>query len=196
MESLRRQKEAMRARMRDIRDSLSPADRLRLAGEIQANLFRLPQVGEAGTILLFYSFGSEVPTTGTIQRLLDSGVRVLMPFLQGSDIDAAELRPGDSLAASTYGPKEPSNRVAVDPNEVDAVITPGLAFDSHGYRLGYGGGHYDRYLARLRPDSSRVGIAFHVQLVPAVPHGREDQQLDIVVTEVETIDCNRHLDRP
>jgi 5-formyltetrahydrofolate cyclo-ligase len=196
MESLRRQKEAMRARMRDIRDSLSPADRLRLAGEIQANLFRLPQVGEAGTILLFYSFGSEVPTTGTIQRLLDSGVRVLMPFLQGSDIDAAELRPGDSLAASTYGPKEPSNRVAVDPNEVDAVITPGLAFDSHGYRLGYGGGHYDRYLARLRPDSSRVGIAFHVQLVPSVPHGREDQQLDIVVTEVETIDCNRHLDRP
>jgi 5-formyltetrahydrofolate cyclo-ligase len=196
MESLRRQKEAMRARIRDIRDSLSPADRLRMAGEIQANLFRLPQVGEAGTILLFYSFGSEVPTTGTIQRLLDSGVRVLLPFLQGSDIDAAELRPGDSLAASTYGPKEPSNRVAVDSSEVDAVITPGLAFDAQGYRLGYGGGHYDRYLARLRPDSTRVGIAFHLQLVPSVPHGREDQRLDLVVTEVETIDCNRHLDPP
>jgi 5-formyltetrahydrofolate cyclo-ligase len=196
MESLRRQKETMRARILDIRDSLSPADRLRMAGEIQANLFRLPQVGEAGTILLFYSFGSEVPTTGTIQRLLDSGVRVLLPFLQGSDIDAAELRPGDSLAASTYGPKEPSNRVAVDPSEVDAVITPGLAFDAQGYRLGYGGGHYDRYLARLRPDSTRVGIAFHLQLVPSVPHGREDQRLDLVVTEVETIDCNRHLDPP
>ena len=48
----------------------------------------------------------------------------------------------------------------------------------------------------LRPDSTRVGIAFHVQLVPSVPHGREDQQLDVVVTEVETIDCNRHPDAP
>jgi 5-formyltetrahydrofolate cyclo-ligase len=196
MESLRRQKEAMRARMRGIRDSLSPSDRLRLAGEIQANLFRLPQVGEAETILLFYSFGSEVPTAGTIQRFLDSGTRVLLPFLQESDIDAGELRPGDSLVASTYGPKEPSNRVAVDPGEVDAVITPGLAFDAQGYRLGYGGGHYDRYLARLRPDSTRVGIAFHLQLVPSVPHDRKDQRLDLVVTEGETIDCHRSPEPP
>ncbi|HYT79408.1 MAG TPA: 5-formyltetrahydrofolate cyclo-ligase [Actinomycetota bacterium] len=189
MDDLRRQKDALRARMRGIRSSISPEERIRLSGEIKANVFRLPQVAEAGTILLFYSFGSEVPTTAMIQGLLDSGTRVLLPFVEGPDMDAAELRPGDSLAATTYGPKEPSKRVAVDPAEVDTVIAPGLAFDTYGYRLGYGGGHYDRFLMRLRQGSFRVGIAFHLQLVPSVPHGAGDQPLDFVVTERGTIDC-------
>src|SRR5438093_13412692 len=112
MTDLRREKDALRARMWGIRSSMSPEERIRQAGEIQANLFRLQQVTEAGTILLFYSFGSEVPTAGMIQRLLDSGTRVLLPFVEGLDMDAAELLPGDSLAVTSYGPKEPSSRVA------------------------------------------------------------------------------------
>lgn len=175
--------------MRGIRSSIAPEERLRLAPEIQANLFHLPQVSDARTILLFYSFGSEVPTAGIIQRFLDAGTRVLLPFLEGRKMDAAELRPGDSLATTAYGPKEPTHRIPVDPAEVDAVIAPGLAFDPEGYRLGYGGGHYDRYLSRLRRDSCRVGIAFHVQVVPKVPRGSRDQPLDFVVTELETIQC-------
>lgn len=175
--------------MRAIRTSISPEERIRLAGEIRVNLSRLPEVTQAGTILLFYSFGSEVPTAAMIQGLLDAGTRVLLPFLEGPDMGAAELRPGASLAATTYGPKEPSNRVPVDPADVDVVIAPGLAFDAHGYRLGYGGGHYDRYLMGLRPESLRVGIGFHLQLVPAVPHGPLDQPLDVVVTEREIVDC-------
>src|SRR6266508_1552638 len=104
----------------------------------------------------------------------------------------AEGTTTDTWGGSDLGPKEPFSRVPVDPAEVDTVITPGLAFDTHGYRLGYGGGHYDRYLVRLRQESFRVGIAFHLQLVPSVPHGPEDQPLDFVVTEQETIDCSLH----
>ena len=59
--------------------------------------------------------------------------------------------------------------MAVDPDEVDLVITPGLAFDRAGHRLGYGGGHYDRYLGRARPEAPRVGIGFPLQLVDEVP---------------------------
>jgi 5-formyltetrahydrofolate cyclo-ligase len=175
--------------MRGFRDSISPEERLHLGSLIQENVFRLPEMGRVGTVLLFYSFGSEVPTAAMIQRLLDQGVRVLLPFLEGSAMDAAELGPGDLLAATTYGPKEPSPRTPVDPSGIDVVIAPGLAFDAHGYRLGYGGGHYDRYLSRLRPETLRLGIAFHLQVVPSVPHGPEDQPLDLVVTERETIDC-------
>jgi 5-formyltetrahydrofolate cyclo-ligase len=171
MRSLQDQKDALRTRMRAIRASIPSEERLRLGPLIEANLLRLPQVAGAGTILLFYSFGSEVPTAGTIQHLLDGGKRVLLPFLEGTGMEAAELRPGDSLAASTYGPKEPQNRVPIHPDEV--------------------GGHYDRYLSRLPVESARIGIAFHVQLVPAVPHDHHDQPLDAVVTEAETIRCRR-----
>jgi 5-formyltetrahydrofolate cyclo-ligase len=173
--------------MRGIRNSIPPEERLRLAAGIQVNLFRLPQVSGARTILLFYSFGSEVPTAGIIQRLLDAGTRVLLPFLDDRTMDAAELRSGDALVTTTYGSKEPRGRIPIDPAEVDAVIAPGLAFDAEGYRLGYGGGHYDRYLARLRRETCRAGIAFHLQVVPGVPHGSRDQRLDFVVTEREII---------
>jgi len=191
---LRQRKAALRVRMRSMRNSIPAEERIRLAGDIEANLFKLPEIKEAATILLFYSFGSEVPTARIVQRLLDSGKRVLLPVLAGPGMEAAELRPGDSLAATTYGPKEPSTRAPVDPGTIDAVIAPGLAFDRQGHRLGYGGGHYDRYLARLRRGSPRVGIAFHVQLVTTVPHGPGDQILDLVVTERETIECGLRRD--
>jgi len=190
MEELAQRKAGLRVRMRAIRSSLTSEERIRLAQEIEDNLFRLPQVGDAETILFFYSFGSEVPTAHVVQRLLDTGKRVLLPFLQGPDMDAAELRPGDSLTATAYGPKEPANRVPINPAEIDLVIAPGLAFDPRGYRLGYGGGHYDRYLSRLREDCTRVGIGFHLQLLPTVPHGPGDERLHFVVTERETIACD------
>lgn len=189
MEDLRRRKADLRMRMRAIRQSIPVEERIRLAGDIEANLFGLPQIGVAGTILLFYSFGSEVPTARIVQRLLDAGKRLLLPFLAGPTMEAAELRPGDSLVVTTYGPREPASRTPIDPGTIDAVIAPGLAFDREGYRLGYGGGHYDRYLIRLRREAPRVGIAFDLQLVPSVPHGPGDQTLDFVVTEGETIDC-------
>jgi 5-formyltetrahydrofolate cyclo-ligase len=194
VEELSQRKQDLRARMRGLRDSIPLEERLRLGSLIQENVFRLPEMGRAGTVLLFYSFGSEVPTAAMIQRLLDQGVRVLLPFLQGSAMDAAELRPGDLLAATTYGPREPSSRAPVNPSGVDVVIAPGLAFDAHGYRLGYGGGHYDRYLSRLGPGTLRLGIAFHFQVVPSVPQGPEDLPLDLVVTDGETIDCRTHPD--
>ena len=138
-------------------------------------------------MLVFYSFGSEVPTSGIIERFLLEGRRVLLPYMEGREMNAAELREGDQLEPTSYGPKEPARRVPVDPAEVDVVITPGMAFDRFGHRVGYGGGNYDRYLSRLGSNATRVGIAFHVQVLPAVPHGSDDQPVDFVVTDQETI---------
>jgi 5-formyltetrahydrofolate cyclo-ligase len=176
--------------MRAVRQAISPDDRGILSDRIATRLFELPALGAARAVLLFYSFGSEVTTREISRRLLTEGRRVLLPFLEGSDrMEAAELRPGRPPVATTYGPKEPADRAAVDPEDVDLVVAPGLAFDRMGYRLGYGGGHYDRYLARLGPHATRVGIAFHVQVRERIPSGPDDQRLDFVVTERETIDC-------
>jgi 5-formyltetrahydrofolate cyclo-ligase len=72
---------------------------------------------------------------------------------------------------------------------VDLVVTPGLAFDRRGYRVGYGGGFYDRYLARLRPNAARTAIGFSFQVVEEVPADPGDERVHLVVTEAETIDC-------
>lgn len=196
MDSLARRKAALRARMRKVRAALSPEERAAAAERVAERLFDVPALRTAHTMLLFASFGSEIPTEGIARVLHEQDRRVLLPFVEGPDMEAAELRPGGSRVETDYGPPEPAERIAVDPVQVDAVIAPGLAFDRVGYRVGYGGGHYDRYLARMGRRAVRVGIAFHAQLVPAVPHGPEDEPVDYVVTDRETIDCRAERQDP
>jgi 5-formyltetrahydrofolate cyclo-ligase len=67
------------------------------------------------------------------------------------------------------------------------VVAPGLAFDRAGRRLGYGGGYFDGFLPRLRPDCPVVGVCFAEQLVDAVPAGPRDRGVDVVVTDREVV---------
>jgi 5-formyltetrahydrofolate cyclo-ligase len=116
---------------------------------------------------------------------------VLLPYLEGGVMEAGSIAPGEALATTTYGPLEPPRRIAADPGSIDVMVLPGLAFDRRGHRLGYGGGHYDAYGARLRPGAARIGICFHEQLVEEVPHGPADLAVDAVVTDIEVVDCGR-----
>ena len=92
-------------------------------------------------------------------------------------------RLGDTLAMSSYGANEPTVGAEIAPTDVDVFITPGLAFDRLGFRLGYGGGFYDRYFRRARPDALRIGVCYAAQLVQEVPSGPSDEPVDSIVTE-------------
>lgn len=178
--------------MRDRRASLAPDERERLARRAAALLLSLPEVAGARAVLLFSAFGTEVPTAGLRAKLLHDGARVLLPFLtEAGEMEAAEVSPGEPLAASGYGPREPASRVPIDPAQIDLAIVPGLAFDRRGGRLGYGGGHYDRYLARLAPGTPVVGLAFSLQLVDRVPTDSGDRRVDLVVTDEGVVDARR-----
>lgn len=179
----------MRRRMKRLRARIPPGERARLSARIEEALFALPEVARARTLLLFYSFGSEVATRDMVRRALDGGIRVLLPYLDEGRMEAAEVQPGDELRPTDYGPREPALAAPVDPGEVEVVVTPGLAFDRAGRRLGYGGAHYDRFLDRLGPEAVQVGIAFSAQLVDEVPAGPSDRRVQVVVTEAGAIDC-------
>jgi 5-formyltetrahydrofolate cyclo-ligase len=184
-----REKSELRARMRALRAAVPPDERLRLARAVEGHVFALPEMQAARTVLLFYSFGSEVETSGMAERVHGEGKRLLLPYLEAERMEAAEVLPDDELVTSSYGPREPARRVAVDPADVDVVIAPGLAFDREGYRLGYGGGHYDRYLSRMGTRALRIGIGFAGQLVDRVPREPADERLDLVATDAGILDC-------
>jgi 5-formyltetrahydrofolate cyclo-ligase len=179
----------LRGEMRRLRAAIPPEERARGAGRIEDRVMALDEVRAARAVLLFYAFGSEVATRAISERLHAEGKRLLLPFLGLEGMEAAEVRPGAPLVSTAYGPREPPHRVALDPAAVDVVITPGLAFDRRGYRLGYGGGHYDRYLSRLRPEASSVGLAFSIQVIDRIPEDPFDQRVHLIVTDVEVIDC-------
>lgn len=172
-----------------VRASIPEWARRSLGARIEERLFELPEAEAAGTVLLYDAFGAEAPTASMLDRFRARGARVLLPYLHEGSMEASEVRPGEDLVATDYGPREPRDPAAVDPGAIDLVVAPGLAFDRRGGRLGYGGGRFDRYLARLRPDARRVGVGFHAQVVDHVPLEPGDEPVDLVVTDAETVAC-------
>jgi 5-formyltetrahydrofolate cyclo-ligase len=175
------------------RDELDPAERAAASAAIRARLAALPQVAAARTLLAFAAFGSEVDLDPLLEDLIARGVGVFLPFVIGfspPDLGIARVKDlrGD-LVTSRLGIREPdpARRRAARVDRIDVVIAPGVAFDTAGRRIGYGGGFYDRLLPRLRPGTPVLAAAFALQVVSEVPEATDDVRVDAVVTERGTI---------
>jgi len=168
------------------RDGLSPSDIRRRSEAAGSRLFALPPFQAAGTIMFFVSFGSEIDTILMIERALGLSKRVAAPRADPVSrvLTPCELRsPAEDLTPGAYGIREPKPHCPpVDPAELDLVVVPGVAWSEDGYRIGYGGGYYDRFLVHCER-AARVGLAFEMQVLPGVPHGPEDLPVHILVTD-------------
>ena len=189
---LKREKRRVRERVLALRDASSMEEREAAGRAIVERLLALPEVARAKTVMVFWSFGSEIDTAPLLARLHERGARVALPRIVEGELEARTYAPGDPVTVTTFGAAEPSDGEVVPPEEVDVVVTPGVAFDRRGMRVGYGGGYYDRFFARIRDDAVRVGIGYAVQLVDEpLPAGSFDQPLDLLVTEAEVLRFER-----
>lgn len=186
---LKREKKAVRTAVRALRDAMSGADRRSATRAIARELLALPEIATASTVMVFASFGSEIGTVPIVDGLVGRGVRVALPRIEGGDIVPVRFRPGDAMVQAAFGMPEPAGGEIVESSEIDVAVTPGLAFDRHGHRIGYGGGFYDRFFAKARPDMAKIAVAFAVQVVDEVPHGAFDAAVDTIVTERGVIRC-------
>ena len=143
--------------------------------------------GKAPRVAGYWPINDELDDRSLLNDLHGMGVHCLLPVVAGKDqpLVFRAWRPGLKLATSDWGIGEPGpDQPAAAP---DIVLLPLLAFDDRGWRLGYGGGYYDRSLAALRGRNPgrvlAVGLAYARQRVDTVPHNDFDQRLDYVVTE-------------
>ncbi|MFA5901576.1 MAG: 5-formyltetrahydrofolate cyclo-ligase [Hyphomicrobium sp.] len=132
----------------------------------------------------FSAIRDEIDPGALLKRLRAEGHRLSLPVMQGKErpLLFRAWSPGDEMGKVQWGIAEPlPDKPALDP---DIVLVPLLAFDAAGYRLGYGGGFYDRSLERLRAIKPviAVGIAYDELKVDAVPHQSYDERLDWVLT--------------
>ncbi|HIP79747.1 MAG TPA: 5-formyltetrahydrofolate cyclo-ligase, partial [Kiloniellaceae bacterium] len=145
---------------------------------------------EPGTVVSgYWPMAGEIDPRPLLRALGEAGCRLTLPALagEGRPLEFRAWLPGDTLRPAALGTQEPVPEKPV--LEPQLLLVPLLAFDGAGYRLGYGGGFYDRSLALLRgrSDILAVGLAYAAQQVAAVPHDGNDQRLDAVVTEAATL---------
>lgn len=132
----------------------------------------------------YIAFQSERDPMEALREAGCLGARLGLPAVlaPGRPLDFRRWRPGEPLEPGAYGIPVPQTDETIRPNR---LVVPLLAWDRAGYRLGYGGGYYDRTLAALRASGPcrAVGFAFAAQEVELVPAGEGDLPLDAVVTE-------------
>jgi 5-formyltetrahydrofolate cyclo-ligase len=132
--------------------------------------------------MAFWTFGSELPTMPLIDALTAAGKQVALPRIVDGDLEARVWRRGDPLTPTMFGAMEPAAGRSVAPEDLDVVLTPAVAFDLSGRRVGYGGGFYDRFFRKT--SATRIGVGFSLQVLDeALPAGPFDLPVQIIVTE-------------
>jgi len=183
------EKAAARQRAREARRALGPGARARSAIAVADRLLALPQVQAARTVLTYSATAEELDLTETIARIRTGGATIAYPRIESPGVlslrvvgDEAELVPGQ------LGIREPAaDALRIEPSVIDVVLAPGVAFDSAGRRLGYGGGYYDRLIPSLPADCLVIGVAFEEQILEAVPSDERDARVHLVVTPTRVL---------
>jgi len=153
--------------------------------KITEKFLSLPQLRGAKSILLYYPYKNEVDTRPIIKALLQQGkYTVLLPKVSGDRIVPIKVSSLNNLKKGYAGILEPSGE-ETDPKGIDIIVVPAVAFDRKGYRLGYGGGFYDRFLKNS--PALKVGVAFDFQVVDSLPTEEHDIPVDLIITPTKII---------
>jgi 5-formyltetrahydrofolate cyclo-ligase len=195
MDSASVNKSALRRRMAAIRDAIPADERLLKSTAIAQRLSEWPSFVSAAVVFTFLSTRSEVATEIVNGFALAAGKTVAAPrtLLEEKRLEFRVLRGvAGELVAGAFGILEPrADAPLLKPDQADVVFVPGLAFDPHGFRLGYGGGFYDRLLAEAAVRAATVGLAFEEQVIESVPHDESDLPISFIATERRIIECPR-----
>lgn len=183
-------KDALRARMREIRKAVPAEERADIDSRIAQGVFGLAAYQEADIVFTYLSMGAEVDTRAIIRNAWAAGKDVALPRCTGPrTMRWFCVESFDGLQKSSFGVEEPAideSRERTPSEGMRAVaIVPGMTFDDEGYRLGYGGGFYDTFLAEF-PGAS-IGLCRSAQRVCSLTElgviGEYDLPVDFVVCE-------------
>lgn len=134
----------------------------------------------AGTVYGYLPFNQEVRLLPLLQQALAEGKQVALPKCFGKEMHFILVSDLSKVRASAFGAPEPIDDSPIARDTEALMLVPGVAFDHRGFRIGYGGGYYDRFLA-AEPNHPTIGLCFDVQLVSQLEPQPHDIPVDIVI---------------
>lgn len=156
------------------------------------NLINSDWYKKSNNIFCFVSFRDEIQTKQLIEHMIKEGKTISIPKIdtQVEKMFPFEIKSINDMQKGYYGIEEPKDKCTlVNGEKIDLIITPGLAFDINGYRLGYGKGYYDKFFSQYCKSGFKIGFAFDIQITDNVPHDEYDVKLDGIVTDKRIIYC-------
>lgn len=184
-DNVRELKIQLRRGYRDKRLQLSAEEKQWRDDAIALNVQRLWQYRQSDTLLTYVSTPSEVDTVQIMQQAWVDGKRVAVPYCipDTREMEFYIIHSLDELHDGAFGVREPMPSEARQLTDLSKglCLVPAFCYDRHGYRLGYGKGYYDRFLARF--GGYRVGLCYRDCIRHTLPHGRFDCTVDTIVTE-------------
>lgn len=186
--SMKEEKAALRVRIWGKLAELTPAQLEQSDAALFEQFLALPEVRKAKTIFAFLGIPGKEPNTRLlIEQLLAQGKVVGLPrMLPGRQMEVRRYDPAVPMVKAAFGIEEPSTHCPlISREEIDFVLTPAVAYDARGFRMGFGGGYYDRWLEHF--NGVTVGLCRDSVLQSAVPAEPHDTQVDAVVTESRVI---------
>lgn len=181
------QKDTLRQYYKNVRKALSKEEKHGLDLKVFNNLVDTLNLEQYSSILCYVSFGLEVDTNMYIKRLIDSGLPLYVPkcYTDDRSMKFFRLNTLKRLVTGAYNILEPiqdTHSIILQDYSNSICIVPALSFDTNGYRLGWGGGYYDRFLGSNQ-NVYTVGICYDCCITDSIPKDQYDVHVDMVLTE-------------
>ena len=176
-------KKALRRQLLDRRACLSPAEMACMGRAAQALVIGLELFRSAQTLALYAPTRGETDTADIHRAALAAHKSVCYPRVEQERLRFYRVKSRAELVIGRFGILEPgpeSHEIA--PEDLDLILLPGVAFDQRGFRLGYGRGFYDRFLAESNFSGVKIGMGYTFQMLDCLPVEGHDQPMDLVVT--------------
>lgn len=182
------EKKEIRKRINTAILAMPTSERERLSVEIQRKVTAIPEFRDARCVAAYCAMPFEVITDAIMREALNDNKILCLPRTnwEARRMDMVRVEDMDSgLAPGIKGIMEPTGMEIIQSYDIDLVIVPGRAFDRSCNRIGQGGGFYDAFLAKLRPDCMKCAVAFDIQILDSVPTEEHDLPVDMIITETE-----------
>lgn len=150
-----------------------------LDNKIHENLLKFVEAGQS--VAIFLSIKDEINTRPIIEDLLTLNCKIYLPRVEGKVMNFYKVNSLTDLKRSSFGILEPKPGLAVSKDDLDVIVVPLLAFNDAKYRIGYGGGYYDKYLKDYQ--GLKVGLAYSFQHTKENFSEKHDVACHMIVTE-------------
>ncbi|MGL4572166.1 MAG: 5-formyltetrahydrofolate cyclo-ligase [Clostridium sp.] len=184
-------KNELRKEMIKRRNEINNVEKTTMDNKIIETFINTIEYKKCKQILIYIGFGSEINTKKLIEYALEDGKEVYVPKVIKEDMVFIRINNLENLVTSNYGILEPiGDKSDFNVDKLGIVIMPGVAFDKHGNRIGYGGGYYDKFLNNNVINGKKIALLYSFQIIDSIPREEHDIKVDSLITEEKLIEIN------